>query len=103
LVFRKCLDTFNFKSSIEKSAQYEFDSRPIYSEKLALYQLDLKELSKISAEIDFEKSQKIEIKNEKRKSIFEFLKLYSDLIYGALDIKVLDYGYNNYEEIKSRL
>ena len=115
---------FYFKSSIEKSAQYDFDSRltklqgeiqktlneksneqqAIYSEKLALYQLDLnKELSKKSAEIDFEKIQKIEIKNEERKSIIEFIKLYSELVYGALDVKILDYGYNNYEEIKARL
>lgn len=113
-----------FKSSIEKSAQYEFDSRlsrlqgeiqkkiseksneqqALYSEKLALYQLDLnRELSKISADIDFEKNQKIEIKNEERKSILEFFKLYSELVYGGLDIKILDYGYNNYEEIKARL
>ncbi|QOW09567.1 hypothetical protein Q73A0000_03900 [Kaistella flava (ex Peng et al. 2021)] len=113
-----------FKSSIEKSAQYEFDAQltklqgeiqktlneksneqqALYSEKLALYQLDLnKELSKISSDLDFEKNQKIEIKNEERKSIIEFLGLYSDLVYGALDIKILDYGYNNYEEIKTRL
>jgi len=113
-----------FKSSIEKSTQYEFDSKlaklqgeiqrilneksaqeqAFYNEKLANYQLELnKELSKISAELDVDKSTKIEIKNEERKSVLEFIKLYSELIYGTLDIKILDYGYNNYEEIKTRL
>ena len=113
-----------FKSSIEKSAQYEFDTKlaklqgeiqrilneksaqeqAFYNEKLATYQLELnKELSKISAELDVDKNKKIEIKNEERKAVLEFIKQYSELVYGALDIKILDYGYNNYEEIKTRL
>ena len=113
-----------FKSSVIKSAEFEFDKKlskfqgeiqgilnsksneqqAFYNQKLAEFQLDLnKELTKISAEIDIEKSNITENRNEERKSILEFLNTYSELVYGSLDIQILDYGYNNYEEITNRL
>ena len=113
-----------FKSSVIKSAEHDFDKKltkfngeiqeiltsksneqqAFYAKKIAEFQLELnKELTKISAEIDIEKSNKTENRNEERNSILDFLNIYSELIYGVLDIQILDYGYNNYDEINNRL
>lgn len=75
-----------------------------FSKELAEYNKELeKDLTKLTSELAISNSKKIEFQNEERKSIVEYLNSYSEYIYGALDVKLFDYKYNNHEEINSKL
>lgn len=75
-----------------------------FSKELAQYSSDLdKDLSKLTAELAIRNSKKIKVQNEERKSIVEYLNGYSELLYGALEVQILDYKYNNREDINAKL
>ena len=75
-----------------------------FSKELAKYSSDLdKDLSKLSSELEISNSRKIEVQNEERKAIIEYLNTYSECLFGSLEVKILDYEYNNHQDINSKL
>ena len=102
-----------FKSYFEKLAEHNFGTKLAEIQGQIQQTLDEKssqqqafynqQLAELTAKLDLDNSNKFENKSEERKSIISFLNSYSKLVFGTLDIKILDYGYNNYEEIDQRL
>ncbi|WP_010136299.1 hypothetical protein [Ochrovirga pacifica] len=88
----------------EKIALKLSSQKAEFSKEIARYTSDLdKDLSKLSSELAISNSKQIEVHNEERKAIIEYLNAYSELLYGALEVKILDYKYNNHEDINSKL
>ena len=94
-----------FKSELQENIGTKIAQQQAeISKGLASYKADLdKDLSKLSSELSMNNSVKIEVKNEERKAIIEYLNSYSEWLYGSLEIQILDYKYQNYEDINNKL
>ena len=111
-------------TSIEKKAVQEYDKRledfkadlqekigtklneqqGAITKEISKYQSELdKDLSKLTAELEISNAKKIEVKNEERKAIVDYLDSYSSFLYGALQVQILDYKYKNYEDVNTKL
>lgn len=93
------------KSDLQEKIELKISNQNAeFSKQLAKYNYDLdKELSSLTAELSVSNSKRIEIHNEERKSIVEYLESYGKLLYGALEVQILDYKYNNHQDIDLKL
>ena len=87
-----------FKSDLQRNIGVDLaQQQALISKEITSYKAELdKDLSKLSADLAVNNSKKIEVKNEERKSIIEFLDAYSEYLYGSLEIQILDYKFQNY-------
>lgn len=94
-----------FKSELQQKIGIDLaQQQGLISKEITSYKAELdKDLSKLSADLAVNNSRKIEVKNEERKSIIEFLDSYSEYLFGSLEIQILDYKFQNYEEINNKL
>lgn len=94
-----------FKSELQQKISLDLaQQQALISKEITSYKAELdKDLSKLSADLAVNNSRKIEVKNEERKSIIEFLDAYSEYLYGSLEIQIIDYKFQNYEEINDKL
>lgn len=97
------LETFKLEFQ-QKIAQDLAKQQALISKDITSYKAELdRDLSKLSADLAVNNSKKIEVQNEERKSIIEYLSSSSEWLYGSLDIQILDYKYQNYEDINNKL
>jgi|GEM_PF-4247324 len=94
-----------FKSELQESIGIKITNQQAeINRELASYKAELdKDLSKIASELSVNNSIIIEVKNEERKAIIEYLASYSEWLYGSLAIQILDYKYQNFEDINNKL
>lgn len=94
-----------FKSELQENIGLKITQQQAAINKgLASYKAELdKDLSKLASELSRNNSIIIEVKNEERKAIIEYLTSYSEWLYGSLAIQILDYKYQNFEDINSKL
>lgn len=84
--------------TIENQAKITFDKE------LADYNKGIqKELSELNSEIGLLTNRKIGNVDKEREAILRYLDAYSYWLYGSLEIDILSFKYNNYEDINSTL
>lgn len=84
--------------TIENQAKITFDKE------LADYNKGIqKELSLLNSEIGFLTNKKIGNVDKEREAIISYLNSYSFWLYGSLEIDILSFKYNNYEDINTIL
>lgn len=94
-----------FKSELQENIGLKITQQQAEINKgLTAYKSELdKDLSKLTSELSINNSIRLEVKNEERKAIIEYLNSYSEWLYGSMDIQILNYKYQNYEDINSKL
>jgi len=94
-----------FKSELQESIGLKITQQQAEINRgLTAYKSELdRDLSKLTSELAINNSIRLEVKNEERRAIIEYLNAYSEWLYGSLEVQILDYEYQNYEDINDKL